>query len=88
MITEQILKQIVAQVDASGVNESSMPALRAKFPNLHFTWCSEDDVPDSTAAWEAKQFSLYLIDGREHCLCLTTNKEIATGVVVAEIYEE
>jgi len=44
----------------------------------------DDDLPNNTPIIEHKDFNLYLIDGREHCLCLTNDYETATGIVVAE----
>jgi hypothetical protein len=34
---------------------------------------------------EKALFNLYLIDGREHCLCLTNHYDNASGVLVAEL---
>jgi hypothetical protein len=34
---------------------------------------------------ETDKFNLYLIDGREHCLKMTNDYEVATGIVVAEV---
>jgi hypothetical protein len=45
----------------------------------------DDDLPNNTPVIEHEGFNLYLIDGREHCLCLTNDYEVATGIVVAEI---
>jgi len=45
----------------------------------------DDDLPNNVPVIERKDFNLYLIDGREHCLCLTNDYEAATGIVVAEI---
>jgi hypothetical protein len=45
----------------------------------------DDDLPNNTPVSEHEGFNLYLIDGREHCLCLINDYEAATGIVVAEI---
>jgi hypothetical protein len=37
---------------------------------------------------ENPKFNLYLIDGRGHCLTMTNNHEVATGIVVAEVIED
>ena len=37
---------------------------------------------------ESKAFNVYLIDGREHCLCLTNDFDVATGIVLAEVIED
>ena len=56
-----------------------------KVDTIHFTYCMDDDLPNNTPVIEHEGFNLYLIDGREHCLCLTNDYDVATGIVVAEI---
>ena len=65
--------------------QANLSVLRQQYPNFHFTYCMDDDLPNNTPVIEYKAFNLYLIDGREHCLCLTNDYEVATGIVVAEI---
>jgi hypothetical protein len=48
----------------------------------------EDDIPEHEPLLKYSGFNLYLVDGREHCLCLTRNYEHATGVVIAEVIED
>jgi len=48
----------------------------------------DDDLPNNVPVIEKAAFNLYLIDGREHCLCLTNDYDVATGIVVAEIIPE
>jgi len=38
----------------------------------------DDDLPNNTPIIEHKGFNLYLIDAREHCLCLTNDYDTAT----------
>ena len=87
MISQETLAQIAGKISAAGVDESVIATLRNDYPQLHFTYCSEDDIPNNEPVLEQEQFNLYLVDGREHCLCLTRDFENATGVVVAEIYQ-
>ncbi len=88
MIAHETLQQIYQQVQAEGVREEILSVLRQDYPDLHFTWCMDDDVGPAKAVMEATDFNLYLIDGREHCLCLTSDADVATGVVIAEIIED
>lgn len=88
MISQETLAQIAGKITAAGVDESIISTLRTDYPQLHFTYCSEDDIPNNEPVSEQELFNLYLVDGREHCLCLTRDFENATGVVVAEIYQE
>ena len=88
MISQETLAQIAGKISAAGVDENIITTLRNDYPQLHFTYCSEDDIPNNEPVSEHELFNLYLVDGREHCLCLTRDFENATGVVVAEIYQE
>ncbi len=85
MITSTQLAEISSTIKAHGVGESVVTQLRQLYQPLHFTYCMDDDVGVYQPALSESTFNLYLIDGREHCLCLTDNYEVATGVVIAEI---
>jgi len=85
MITTDQVNVIAAKIGTLGVNETTVSTLRQEYQPLHFTYCMDDDLPNNTPVLESKDFNLYLIDGREHCLCLTNDYEVATGIVVAEI---
>ena len=85
MITTEQVTAIAVKIEALGVDETTVSALRQQYQPIHFTYCMDDDLPNNTPIIEHKGFNLYLIDGREHCLCLTNDYEVATGIVVAEI---
>lgn len=81
MIAESIERQ-------HQINGSVLTQLRNDYPDLHFTYCSNEDIIDVQPVEKRKAFNLYLVDGRAHCFCLTTDKEVATGVVLAEVFED
>jgi len=85
MISTEQVHAIAAKIAALGVDETTVSALRQDYQPIHFTYCMDDDLPNNTPVLEQNGFNLYLIDGREHCLCLTTDYEAATGIIVAEI---
>ncbi len=85
MITKEQVNEIVAKIETLGVDESTISALRQQYQTIHFTYCMDDDLPNNVPIIENEAFNIYLIDGREHCLCLTSDYDIATGLVVAEI---
>ena len=85
MITTEQVNAITAKIKTLGVAEETVSALRQKYQPIHFTYCMDDDLPNNAPIVEASAFNLYLIDGREHCLCLTNDYDAATGIVVAEI---
>ena len=88
MISQETLGQVADRIASDGIDESVISSLRSDFSPLHFTYCSDDDIPNHQPVLEREQFNLYLVDGRDHCLCLTQNFETATGIVVAEIYPD
>jgi hypothetical protein len=88
MITAEQLQEIAQKVETQGVGDDAVSALRHDYPGIHFTYCMDDDLPNNTPMMELETFNLYLIDGREHCLRMTNDYELATGVVVAEIIPE
>lgn len=85
MITEQQIHGIAATCNELGVSDDTIGALRQQYPKLHFTYCMDDDLPNHSPVLEQSAFNVYLVDGREHCLCLTQEYAHATGVVIAEI---
>ncbi|MDD2724214.1 MAG: DUF6129 family protein [Methylovulum sp.] len=88
MITAGQVQEIADKIEGMGVDDSTVSALRQQYQNIHFTYCMDDDLPNNTPVLEYEKFNVYLIDGREHCLCLTNDYEAATGIVVAEIIPE
>jgi hypothetical protein len=88
MINKSQVNSIAAKIEMLGLDEATVSALREQYQPIHFTYCMDDDLPNNTPVIEHKDFNLYLIDGREHCLCLTNDFEVATGIVVAEIIPE
>jgi hypothetical protein len=85
MIAQAQLDQVSEVLAAQPIEESVLNTLRGQFPDIHFTYCMDDDVIAASPVREAEGFNLYLIDSRNHCLCFTQALEVATGIVVAEI---
>ena len=85
MISADQLNEIAVSIETLGVDESTVSTLRQQYQPIHFTYCMDDDLPNNTPVIEHEGFNLYLIDGREHCLCLTNDYDTATGIVVAEV---
>jgi hypothetical protein len=88
MITTAQLAEISSKIKAQGISESVVSQLRQDYSNIHFTYCMDDDIGSYQPVLSEAEFNLYLIDGREHCLCLTNNYDVATGIVVAEVVAE
>ena len=88
MISTEQVNEIAEKIETLGVDEATVSALRQEYQPIHFTYCMDDDLPNNEPVIEKAAFNLYLIDGREHCLCLTNNYDVATGIVIAEIIPE
>lgn len=88
MITQEQLDGIVAEAERAGLADTYLTDLRAAFPELHFTWCMDDDVCGATPAAHGQGFNVYLVDSSSHCLCFTPSLEAASGVVIAELGED
>ncbi len=85
------MKPETLQAVAGAVDADPDPnRLRAGFPDLHFTFCSEDDVPARLKpAVECHGHRLFLITGASgHCIEFTSDTAGATGVVVASRVDE
>lgn len=88
MIAEDTIDRINSLVNDHGLDEGAVSRLRSMWPEIHFTYCSDDDVCGPTAVRESEGFSIYLIDSRDHCLTFTSDTSIATGLVLAEHEED
>ena len=84
MIAEETIDKIDKLLIDHGLDEDAVSRLRGIWPELHFTYCFDDDVCGPTAVRESNGFSIYLIDSRDHCLSFTSDATIATGLVLAE----
>lgn len=80
----------LATVGEATLLDASAAALRRRFPELHFSECGEDDIsPRYRPAFNVSGYDLYLISGATgHCLELTNDPAIATGILVAAKVDE
>jgi len=67
------------------VDDTLKEELKQAFPGIRFTLCSEDDIHASKPVLESQGFDLYLVGSSDHCLSLTNDFALATGVVIAEV---
>ena len=88
MISNSRLTEIVQCVEQQGINSRILSQLRNAYPDLHFTYCMDADVINVPPVEKRRAFNIYLVDTQEHCLRLTTDRQLATGVVLAEVSDE
>jgi hypothetical protein len=87
MISQEQIDQIGDQLLKVALDDTVVSGLRKDYPEIHFTYCMDDDVVAAKPVHETASFNLYLIDSSNHCLSFTQDMQLATGVVVAEIEE-
>jgi hypothetical protein len=73
------IQELLARAPA----ESLFAQLRERFPKLSLTRCDASDIDAETPFREYGRYSLYLVDGADHCWRITDNPGRATGLVVA-----
>ena len=89
MIDQALMTSVMAVMegradDSSESNESQLRVLRETFPGIHFSVCSDDDVPPRLSpAAEGPVCRLYYVDSRSHCLSFAAEATEATGLLVA-----
>ena len=89
MLAPETLATIAAEVESvGGLSEQTLAALRSGHPEIHFTYCMDDDVGAQEPYASHQGFNVYLVDGREHCLKFTREISHATGLVLAEVIED
>ena len=70
-------------------SDALLKALRDRFHGIHFTICSDDDIPARLpSAAEASFCRLYYVASGGHCLRLSDEAEGATGLAVAMFDED
>ncbi len=86
MIDESLMSRVMSMVSsrANDLGDVLVTHLRKSFPGVHFSICSEDDMPPRMAPAAANAYCrLFYVDSADHCLRLTTDADAATGLVVA-----
>lgn len=88
MITPDVLQTVLNAVDSHASLDDEMLGriLREGFSGIHFSLCSDDDMPSRIPfAAENRQCRLYYVTSRDHCLSLTNDADAASGLAVARI---
>jgi hypothetical protein len=65
------------------ITNNPLPLLKDCFPGLSFVRLSARDI-DEPPFRALEDFNLYLLDAREHCVQITSDPALATGVIVAQ----
>ncbi len=86
-MTPEFAQTIVQQVEQLGLSNATLAQLRQTYPEVHFTYCMDDDITHPQPVMKCQGFNLYLVGG-EHCLALTQDYAAASGLVLAEVIED
>ena len=88
VIDEAMVSRVAALVNGRVIDTVLHDSLKQDFPGIRFTLCTEDDIHTGKPVLEQQGFDIYLVGSSEHCLTLTNDYALATGVVIAEKYPE
>jgi len=89
MISQEQLDQIHDFVMSSDIGEELISALKQQHPDLHFSWCFDDDIGATAKPYcESNGFNLYLVNSENHCSCLSNDPDSSSGVVIAEVIDD
>lgn len=82
-ISTETLSEIEAALEEfQKLSQNPMALLRNCFPGLSFVRLSASDI-DEAPFRQLPNYNLYLLDAREHCVQITSDPGVATGVVLA-----
>lgn len=91
MIEQALLVTVLDQVaELADWSENELVTdLRARFPGVHFSVCSDDDMPPRLTPATGNDFCrLYYVQSDGHCLQLSSDADAASGLVVALIDQD
>lgn len=84
-MTPETLQQVADRAAELPPGPDRVARLREQWPQLHFSYCLDDEIGDFPVACEGADFNLYLVTGRHGCGQLTRDCESASGLVVADL---
>ena len=88
IIDEALIDKVAKMAGGKPVDETLKEELKTAFPKIRFTLCSEDDIHTGKPVLESNGLDIYLVGSSDHCLTLTNDFALATGVVIAEAYDD
>jgi hypothetical protein len=88
-INEEMIAGVAAMVAKRKLIDETLKAeLKQAYPDTRFTLCSDDDIHAGKPVLEKENFAIYLVGSSDHCLTLTNDYDLATGVVIAEVFDD
>ena len=68
---------------SAAADNVTVTALRQAAPGIYATRCDASDVQDEKPFRSYARCNLFLLDGRDHCVRITNDPGVATGLIVA-----
>ena len=84
-VTAAQLSQIDGVLEQGAADGATIAALRAVGGGLSVTRCDASDLRDEEPFKSYARCTLYLLDGRDHCMKITSDPDAATGLVVVAV---
>jgi hypothetical protein len=83
-LSAENLTQIEALLAAPDATLAALTDFRERFPGVSYTRCDPSDVDGEKPYKEFTRFTLYLVSAVNHCVTMTRDPAVATGIVVVE----
>jgi hypothetical protein len=83
-LTAENLAQIEALLGGPEAEPSVLQDFRQRFPGISLTQCDASDVDADRPYKEFERFTLYLVSALNHCVTVTRDPSIATGIIVVQ----
>jgi hypothetical protein len=83
-LTTENLAQIEALLEAPDATLAAFSDFRQRYPGVSYTHCDPSDVDGEKPYKEFERFNLYLVSAVNHCVTMTRDPAVATGIVVVE----
>jgi len=83
-LTMENLTQIEALLAPADAELSALADFRQRFPGVSYTRCDASDVDGERPYKEFTRFNLYLVSAVNHCVTMTRDPAVATGIIVVE----
>jgi len=83
-LTSENLAKIEAMLGAPDATDAVLKDFRANFPGVSITRCDPSDVAGEKPYKQFPRFTLYLISAVDHCVTMTLDPGMATGIIVVD----
>lgn len=83
-LSAENLTEIEALLSAPDATLPAASDFRQRFPGVSYTRCDPSDVDGESPYKRFTRFDLYLVSAVSHCVTMTTDPAVATGIIVVE----